>query len=70
MPTTRITVECGDTDFQKTLTESERQYIHEGMNWISKLGRECFLKDLHAKGMTLDEYRKNSKNHGTEKRYH
>lgn len=59
MPTTRITVECGDVDFQKTLTERERHYIHEGMNWISKLGRESFLRGLHAKGLTLDEYEKN-----------
>ena len=50
-----FTVSCGDVDFQKTLTERERTYIHEGCNWISKLGRETTLKSFHSMGWTLDE---------------
>lgn len=49
-----IRVECGDLKFQETLTEKERAYLHAGCNWISKLGRESFLKGLHALGWTLD----------------
>lgn len=54
MPNT-VTVSCGDTDFQKTLTEKERAFIHDGCNWLSKLSRESTLKSLHALGYTLDE---------------
>ena len=50
-----FTVSCGDVDFQKTLTEKERDYIHKGDNWISKLGREITLKEIHSMGWTLDE---------------
>ena len=50
-----LTVSCGDVDFQKTLTEKERDYIHKGDNWISKLGREITLKEIHSMGWTLDE---------------
>lgn len=50
-----ITIMAGDTDFQKTLTEVEKKYIHNGMNWISKLGRETELKSLHNFGYTLDQ---------------
>ena len=50
-----FTITCGDIDFQKTLTEKERDYIHEGDNWISKLGREVTLKSIHSMGWTMDE---------------
>jgi len=50
-----IAITCGDLDFQKTLTEKEREYIHKGCNWISKLGRETTLKSVHSMGWTLDE---------------
>ena len=50
-----FTITCGDLDFQKTLTEKERDYIHKGDNWISKLGRETTLKEVHSMGWTLDE---------------
>ena len=51
----KICITCGDTDFQKTLTENELKYIREGQNWISKFSRETDLKALHSIGWTLDE---------------
>jgi hypothetical protein len=51
----KIKITCGDLDFQKTLTEYERDYIHKGDNWISKLSREIHLKSIHSLGWTLDE---------------
>ena len=53
-----FTITCGDTDFQKSLTEHERDFIHEGCNWISKLSREIQLKSVHSMGWTLDEVEK------------
>jgi hypothetical protein len=48
-------ITCGDTDFQQTLTEREKGYIHGGQNWISKFSRETDLKSIHSLGWTLDE---------------
>ena len=51
----KIYMTCGDVNFQKTLTEREKKYIHEGQNWISKFSRETDLKSIHSLGWTLDE---------------
>lgn len=45
----------GDTEFQKTLTEREKAYIHEGCNCLSKYSRELTIKGIRALGWTLDE---------------
>ena len=50
-----INITAGDTDFQKTLTKLEKNYVHQGMNWISKFARETELKSLHNIGYTLDQ---------------
>lgn len=50
-----IKITVGDIEFQKTLTELEKAYIHAGQNWISKYGREISLKSLHLIGYTLDQ---------------
>ena len=51
----KISITVGDTDFQKTFTEREKEYVHEGQNWISKFSREINLKALRSIGWTLDE---------------
>lgn len=50
-----IKIQAGDTNFQKTLTQCEKDYIHQGQNWISKMAREVSLKALHNYGYTLDQ---------------
>lgn len=51
----KATMVLGDTEFQKTLTERERAYIHEGCNALSKYSRELTIKGIRALGYTLDE---------------
>lgn len=50
-----FTVIGGDRKFQKTLTSLEKEYIHNGMNWLAKIARETELKSLHLIGYTLDQ---------------
>ena len=49
------TLVLGDTDFQKTLTQRERDYIHQGCNFLSKYSREIQIKSIRALEYTLDE---------------
>ena len=49
------TIKQGESDFLKTLTESERQYVQNFKNWREKIHLEENLKALHAHGWTLDE---------------